>query len=694
MEKMGMRLALDHADASAWQLPRRWLALGARVLRERPLWLAVAIGLLALALAYQSPRPLLVDMGGPYDNAVAAGFYAPEQQAGATFRWSGAQSTVRLRGLGRPLGAAAVVVRLQLSSGRPAGSPAVPVTVRANGHALPVLQVGPGSASYDLAVAPALIDASGDLRLDLTAPTFQPPGERRPLGFLCDFVLVAPVLGPVLPAPVQLLWLLVAAALIYGLLRAAWIGARAAGALTTGFLLVAAVVIAGQRLLLTAFTGRLAATLVLALLVTILAETGTRALARAAGWRGASALPEWAWAGLRGLVALGVALKVGGLLYPESFIIDAYFHLKYITYMQEFFAGGRDWEQYFGRSLALAVMPRAEWGSARAFVPYSPAFYVLAAPLGWLSMPLTITVPALSGVLGALQVPMVFLLGVGLGGPTAARAARVGLAAAAVLAFVPALFLLQQWGNWPTLLSLWAVTAWVAFTALFWRAFLRPAVWVASTVLLAATILSYLVTALYTGIFLGLLLVAGWVFAPADRRRWAALAVSGVAAAILSLLVYYGQYVDDVLGSTLPTFGSAIQEQGKLTTLRPALGEFFTGHLAGAMSSYALIVLYGLAGAGTLLLLGRRVGWLPWQRIWLGVWLLTFPLFTAADFYVDQALKEFWFALPAVAVVAGAWLVAVAARGRAGSLLVAAVGAVLVWQSLILWGFRLLFHNR
>lgn len=88
---------------------------------------------------------------------------------------------------------------------------------------------------------------------------------------------------------------------------------------------------------------------------------------------------------------------------------------------------------------------------------------------------------------------------------------------------------------------------------------------------------------------------------------------------------------------------------------------------------------------------------LGWREVWVAVWLLTFPIFTLADFYVDQALKQFWYALPVVAVVAGAWLITLIRRGKGSRLysyLAYLLFATLAWQSISLWVFRLFFHNR
>jgi hypothetical protein len=680
-----------------------------RFLGERSLWPALVVGLLALTLAYQSPRSLFVDIGGPFDAPHTPDFHAPEQSGQATFRWSAAHSTLLFQGVGKP--SSPFTVRLQLSSGRGPGSPPLRVDIAANDHPLPALQLNAGSASYALIVDPSWIGPSGDLRLDFASPTFKSGADRRDLGFNVDFARVELPAGLTLPSVTQLLWLLLCAALIYVCLRAVWLRPQASGALTLLFLMACAAVVAVQRLLLTVFSERLAATLFIALVVAFAAETATRWLARLAGWRGERSLPEWAWIALRALLLATVVLKVGGLLYPHTVIVDAYFHIKYITYMSE----GRSWEQFFGKNLSLAVMPKEEWGAARAFIPYSPFFYVIAAPLAKLPINIAITVPVFSGILDALKVPMVFLLGLALGGPR--TAARRAVIAAAVYTFTPATFLLQQWGNWPTLTSLWLVTLWATTVCLFWHRLTRLPTWLATTAILTLAMLSYTVTAAYIGVFISVLVALGLILAPGERRRWLTTGLSLAVAALASVLIFYGQYIGVVLNETLPTFGQAVEQQGSLTTLRPTLGVFLTDTLGRAMQSYNLAIVYalGLAGAFLLLTTLRRRGdsgpanilsvranltpsptaIAPWQSAWLGAWLLTFPLFTLLDYWVDQALKEFWFALPAIAVVAGAWLLAVAGRRLAfARYLVWILGATLAWQSISLWVFRLLFHNR
>src|SRR4051812_4491643 len=122
-----MRAEVHELNAPVRTRGIAWRALGGRIVRERPFWIALAVGLLALGAAWQSPRALLLDIGSGYDNGEVAGFYAPEAHGEANSRWSAGQSSLVLPGLGRPL--APLVVQLQLSSGRAPGSPPLPVAV-------------------------------------------------------------------------------------------------------------------------------------------------------------------------------------------------------------------------------------------------------------------------------------------------------------------------------------------------------------------------------------------------------------------------------------------------------------------------------------------------------------------------------------------------------------------------------------
>ncbi len=652
-------------------------------------------GAILFSLTYFVYRPLQLDIGGPVDDGHTRGFYQREVTPdGATYRWSSGASSLIFQGAG----IAPFTVALQASSGREAGSPPIPITVTAQGQLLTVLTLTNDSRLYTITVPAGGVQAlSGDLVLDFRSPTHLRPRDSRQLGFIVDFVRVTPD-GPVLPAPGRVLLLLIAVGLLYALVRRlgwrAWVAMLVAGGLglgTTGVLVAA-------RLLVTVYSARLVALLLLAHVMLTLVSWGTRALAR---W----AMPQRLWPAahpgwrlLLTLFTVALLVKAGGLLYPHSFIVDADFHLRVINWL----VTGQFPDQH---TLAFSVMPEDEW-KQRVFIPYSPFFYVAFAPLTWLPLPVSATVPLTAALLDVLRIPLVFLLALRLG-PGLNRA----LAAAAVFTFIPATYVLQQWGNWPTQISLWLTLSWLTVVALAWERLHRPGPFLLSSVLLGLALLSYTVTAGYIGLIFGPLPILGLIVSRAHRRTYGALLLSFVAGIAFALVGFYGAYLGEFLTVSIPALLGATADTGaggsggSVTTRSGGVLGFLTASVGKALQSYGLVPVFGLGLAGWGLALaewwgrrGRGAAVRPARSAWafglLTIWLISLPLFTAADYVVDQALKEYWFALPAIAILAGAWLRAVAGRGRSGAWLTGLLALVLVWNSLSLWIFRLFLHNR
>jgi hypothetical protein len=455
-------------------------------------------------------------------------------------------------------------------------------------------------------------------------------------------------------------------------------------------------VLVAARLLVTVYSARLLALLVIAHIMLTVVGWGTQALAR---W----ALPHRLWPAthpgwrlLLSLFTVALLLKAGGLLYPHSFIVDADFHLRVLNWLVT--------DQFPDQhTLAFLVMPADEW-KQRVFIPYSPFFYYAFAPLAWLPLPVQATVPLVAALLDVLRIPLVFLLALRLG-PGLNRA----LAAAAVFTFLPATYVLQQWGNWPTQISLWLTLAWVTAVVLAWERLHRPLPFAIVSVLLGLALLSYTVTAGYIGLIFGPFALLGFLLSRKHRRSFGALLLTFVAGIAIALVGFYGAYVGEFLTVSIPTLLGATADTGtgaggSVTTRTGGVLGFLTDSVGKAIQSYGLAPVFGLGLAGFGLAFAewwtRRRGEevRPARSAWafglLTLWLISLPLFTAADYVVDQALKEYWFALPAVAILAGAWLRVVAGRGRAGAALVSLLTLVLVWSSLSLWVFRLLLHNR
>src|SRR5690349_1346944 len=174
------------------QLPALWAGWGRlllRMVRERSLWFALTVGLVLMLAAWQSPRALFVDIGGPYDTPHTPGFHQPEQSGQATFRWSSGTSSLLFQGLGRP--SRPFNVRLQMASGRAPNSPPIQVALAVNGNPVTPLSVRVQGDLQAITIDPAWIEPlSGDLRIDFNSPTFKSGADKRDLGFIADFTRV------------------------------------------------------------------------------------------------------------------------------------------------------------------------------------------------------------------------------------------------------------------------------------------------------------------------------------------------------------------------------------------------------------------------------------------------------------------------------------------------------------------------
>ena len=147
-----------------------WVRLLMRILQESPLVVALGIGTLAIAFAYQSPRSMLADIGGTLEGARTIGFYGPEHGGvgGATSRWSQGESAIELRGLG--LTSAPIKLTLQLSSGRAPGEPPIKVGLSVNGHSQNPLALTRDSKPYVVMVDPSWVNLSGGRAARLHQP--------------------------------------------------------------------------------------------------------------------------------------------------------------------------------------------------------------------------------------------------------------------------------------------------------------------------------------------------------------------------------------------------------------------------------------------------------------------------------------------------------------------------------------------
>lgn len=217
---------------------------------RRDLLVVFALALLGLALAWQVPGPLAVDIGPP-DEIYLTNFEGPETNPTRDYRWATTESDLHFPGLG----VSDWQVTLVAAAGaRPSGP--VPLTIRVAGT--PVLTVpaaDPDFHTYTFTV-PARLLPSGDLQLDLDIPAYRPRGENRDLSLAVDRVTLESS-SPRLPAPLAWGWLAGALALLYATVRLAW-PLRPAGAITGVAGLILGGLLLANRLLATPYASYLA----------------------------------------------------------------------------------------------------------------------------------------------------------------------------------------------------------------------------------------------------------------------------------------------------------------------------------------------------------------------------------------------------------------------------------------------------
>jgi hypothetical protein len=451
---------------------------------------------------------------------------------------------------------------------------------------------------------------------------------------------------------------------------------------------------------------------VVVLLITYLALWLAQWLAALAFRRAGLAISSALGMALAALFAAGFALKLGGLFHPFSTVIDAQFHLARIREVAQDF-----WRYYSPPGLALAVMPQTDW-KTQVIIPYSPFFYMFSRPLTWLPGPLDLKVYTVSAFLDAIRVYPVAFIALRFG--WSERAAGY---AALIAAFTPATFLLQQWGNWPTNFSLIFALLFLALLVGYWpRLDRRALVWL--TLVLTIVFLSYTVTAVFLGLtVLGLALLGaigerlqrakspatlGFAAASPSLKPTIGLAYTKtvvvlLGSTLLATLLFYGQYIIVLVTETIPNMLKTAGSNGSLKPTTLSWPDYFAIS-AQTMVNYSLwpIYLLGLTGLAVYIVRDKSSA-ATFSKALLLSTVLVGLLFVFVNYYVDMAVKQFWWALPILALTGG-WLLALisgwqeasggGAKRLLGRLLPPLICASFVLDSLTLWVERLFFHNR
>ena len=683
------------AGAQPAPVPRGWGRRVGRGFAVSTVWLRDAIGwqpalllgvaLLALVGAYQIERPIHVTIGGAHEHSFVSNFHDKEIDADGTtrFRWTHATSFVIFHGIG---GGRARAGDIRLRSGRPPGV-MQPVTLLVNGVEVARDSVGADWQTVAFTVRGAATAGHGVV-VELRTPAEKlPESDGRVVGVqVSDLRLETTGGGRTTPAwgtmglallAVLMLYLIVARAL--GVAVPDKARRRGLAALSAGvgaLLLVALIVVA--RPYIAAYSGPL--------LAVLLGALGALLLPQPLTWLGARcglAITAAEATALCAILAVAIAAKLGGLLYPDTAVIDLGWHVRWMrTFLQHNFGA-----LYFPSLLSSG--PK-EWGLG-VLIPKSPLYYAMLAPFTLLPLALGTVLKLMAGLMEILSAVFVFAILKRAGMGTA------GVVAAYLYTVTPLSYLALSYGNYPTLFAQFLSA--IAFAILVFAGYRldRWPVFAVFTLVLTLSLLAYPVVALFNVCVLVAFGLWRWRAAvdPRERRRSLLIPVSAIVASILAFVSYYVQYVSVTLRSVRTLGTSTAESRGYTAGGLPGAPWHITTVIAKNIQVGNLLVLLVITVFGVVLwrrAVADDAGRRTWQFLLL--WLLIMPVFTLVDAYVDLLLKPLFYTMAPVAIFGGVAIVWLWRRGRIGQAVAILCCATITAQAWWLWYQRIAFAGQ
>lgn len=682
------------ADTPTNLIPQGWRVRVARGfsrlhgLRAAIGWQPAALLLFAALLffgAYQIERPTTINVGGPHEFTFLQNWHPAlvTDDSRDSYRWTDATSFVVLKGLG---GGRERRVLLRLRSGRPPGV-AQPVSVLVNGIEIGRLTAGPDWQMAQFEVRGTAAAARG-LVIEVRTPVDRVPKMgATPVGVQVDRIRVETTDdGVTIPAWGTLGTLLLIALLLYliasrivSILPLEPARSRGAAAFAAGvavFLL--GWLFAEARAAVAATVGTL-----LLVLIGVYATLFLPPLLVRGGQRLGLAVSRPEATALGAVLALGVGLKIGGLLYPDIVVIDLAWHTRW----ERALLRGDFATLYFPSDLSSG--PR-EWG-AGVLIPKSPLYYLVMAPFAVLPFGVG---PGLKLGIGLLEVAMplfayAFLKRIGQG--------TAGVVAAFLYAVTPLSYLALSWGIYPTLFAQFLTALAFAVVLFAGERLHRPATFAAFVGLLTLSLLAYPVVAGFNvSVLVGYGVWQWWRAPDAAAKRSALLLPLGAAiATVLSVVLYYIQYVQVMLASVRTIGGETATARGYTEGgLRGAPWHILTVVAKNIfVGNLAIPLVLTIAGA---IISYRTSTSDDDRRIWrfLMAWLLVMPVFTLADAYIDLLLKPLYYTMLPVALFGGVAVVALWRRGRVGQVIAILCCLAITAQAWWLWYNRIAFAGQ
>ncbi len=571
---------------------------------------------------------------------ILSGFHDGERAGQETFAWTRRQATMQLPGLDRR-GAWTCTVRARGG--------------RADGIALPeaVFAVdGIVAVRHQTANEPADVRVSLPARsgtgavIALTTATFVPGGgDQRELGVYVDRWTCAPDEGfmPMPPLPAIRTAAIAAGAFgaVLGLMGAPVLVAGAGIAAVAGLQTMPLVRDLGP---FSAFAQPIEWIAVgLALFMWIALVASRRALGRAVSGAGQFALF---------VTCLFLYLKLEALFHPSKFIVDAVFHAHRVEWVLD------------GRYFFTQLMP-----SGVRF-PYAIGLYVFTAPWTLFTSDLVSLLRIVVSSAEAVGGLLLYRLIVRSWGDRA-----VAATATAVYALVPRVFeivgnanMTNAFGQSVALAVLVAATLWPLGRG-------RSKTWVGLTLLITAALLCHISTFVLLSAILGLLAGLYWLLGrPSLRSEAWAMATAFIAAAALSVGLYYGHFGDAFRSTARVAETSPAATAASPVSPAPTLAAKVRGAATFSVTSVGWpMVLLAIPGVIAL----RRRGWRDRLGLAIVTLSLTFGLVTLAVVVmpVGQAFDRY-----AVEFISRVTLATYPAL-----VIFSALGAVWAWRAGGLW---------
>ncbi|HEY8291139.1 MAG TPA: hypothetical protein VIG44_01560 [Thermomicrobiales bacterium] len=683
------------AEAQPAPIPARWgsrvwngCTAGSTWLRAALGWqplVLLAVSLLALLGAYQVEPPIRVNIGGAHETPFVQNFHDKEvaDDTVTHYRWTSGTSFIIFTGIG---GGRERTATLRLRSGRPTGV-AQPVTVLVNGVEVKRFTVGPEWQTIPFTISGAATAGHG-VAVELRTPAEKLPSSNgRIVGVQVNELRMETVGGGrTIPAWGTLGLALLTVLTLY-LIAVRTLGiavaddgrrrARAALGAAVGALILVAL-FAFARPYIAAYSGPLLAILFGAFGALLL----PRPLIRLGARCGLAVTTAEATA-LCAILALGIVAKLGGLLYPDTIVIDLNWHIRWMrTFLQHNFGA-----LYFPSDLSSG--PK-EWGLG-VLIPKSPLFYAMLAPFTLLPLAIGTVLKLCVGVMEVVTILFVFaiLKRVGMG--------TAGIVAAFLYTVTPLSYLALSYGNYPTLFAQFLTV--IAFALLLFAGHQldRIGVFALFTLILTLSLLAYPVVAVFNMCVLIAFGLWRWrqeTDAP-EKRRALLISAGALLAALLAFVSYYVQYVRVTLDS-VRTLGTSTAENRGYTSGGPLGAPWhITTVIAKNIEVGNLLILLAIAIAGVMLAnraLPDSEGRRTWQFLLL--WLLIMPVFTLADAYVDLLLKPLFYTTVPVALFGGVAVVWLWRRGRIGQAAAILCCVAITAQAWWLWFQRIAYAGQ